>query len=64
MVHRILDAFSLTGAIVLLLFILTVYGIYKNNEKVWTTAFTSFSTFISGKKMGQLEERNKQEGKK
>ncbi len=55
MIHRLLDAFSLTGSIILLLFMLTVYGIYTGNEKVWQEFGTAFTTFISGKRLSDYE---------
>jgi hypothetical protein len=52
---QLLDALSLSGAIMLMFFSITLYGITKNDEKVWTTGMTALTTFVSGKQLGKSE---------
>jgi len=54
-VYRMFDALSLSGAISLMLFALTLYGIFQQNEKVWMTFGSSFTTFVTGKSLGKKE---------
>jgi hypothetical protein len=52
-----IDACSLSGAIILIFSVFIVLGVMKNNEKVWSTAFTALTTFVSGKQIGKLERK-------
>ena len=54
--YQFIDAMSLSGAIMMMFFSLTVYGITIANEKVWMTFGTALTTFVSGKKIGQSEQ--------
>lgn len=54
-IFRFIDAMSLSGAVIILFFSITIFGIYQGNEKVWTTGMTALTTFVSGKKLGQYE---------
>ena len=57
--YGFIDALSLSGAIMLMFFAITVTGIYQGNEKVWTTGMTALTTFVSGKKLGEIEKTEK-----
>jgi hypothetical protein len=56
---HVMDAFSLSGAIILIFAGLTSYGIFMNQEKVWTTFGTALTTFVSGKKIESFERDQK-----
>ena|ERR1035437_10351615 len=53
--YGFIDALSLSGAIMLMFFSITMIGIWQGREKVWTTGMTALTTFVSGKKLGQTE---------
>jgi hypothetical protein len=57
--YKAIDTFSLSGAIILMFFSLTAFGIVINNEKVWQNFGTALTTFVSGKKIGQSESSGK-----
>ena len=56
---QFMDAMSLSGAIILLFFSITLSGIFLNQEKVWTTGMTALTTFVSGKQLGKYEGSSK-----
>jgi hypothetical protein len=53
------DAFSLSGAVILIFFSLTAFGVLTNNAEVWHNFGTALTTFVSGKKLGQYESSSK-----
>jgi hypothetical protein len=57
--HKLFDAFSLTGAIIVILTSLTFIGVFRGDKDVWREAFTALTTFISGRGISKLEEINK-----
>jgi hypothetical protein len=60
-IARFFDSLSLSGAIILLFFTLTVVGIAKNDEKIWQQFGTALTTFVSGKKLADIEKKEKEE---
>jgi hypothetical protein len=57
--YRIIEACSLSGAIVILLFSLTAIGVILDKEKVWQTFGASLTTFISAKHITEKEVANR-----
>jgi len=52
--YQFVNALSLSGAIIALFFTITMVGIFQQQEKVWTTGMTALTTFVTGKKIGEL----------
>ena len=59
--YRIIDSLSLSGAIIMLFFTLTVIGIAKNDEKVWQQFGTALTTFATGKRIGEIEHKKEEQ---
>jgi hypothetical protein len=56
---QFVEALSLSGAIIVMFFSITLIGIFQGNARVWETGMTALTTFVSGKKLGQSEVINK-----
>jgi len=60
--ERFFEAFSLSGAIIAMFFIMIVIGVsmdargIKSGEKVWETFTTALTTFVTGKRIGRDEQ--------
>lgn len=57
-IYKLMDAFSLSGAIILIFATLTGAGIVMKNERVWQTFATALTTFCTGKKIGEANKSN------
>jgi hypothetical protein len=56
---QFVDACSLSGAIILIFFSLTAFGVLTNNAEVWHNFGTALTTFVSGKQLGKYESSSK-----
>jgi hypothetical protein len=66
--RELIDAFSLSGAIILFLVSLTMIGIAMdwagkpNGEKVWSTFGASFTAFVAGRHITPKKEPEDEKG--
>jgi hypothetical protein len=58
-VAQFLDAFSLSGALILMLFALTVFGVLTKQTEVWRVFGSSLTSFVTAKKIAQYESSSK-----
>jgi hypothetical protein len=54
-IYKFFEALSLSGAIIVMLFSLTVYGIASHQKEVYQSFGTAFCTFVTGKQLGKIE---------
>jgi len=59
--YKLIDAFSLTGAILLMLFSLTLYGVMTKQKEIWQNFGTAFTTFVSAKQITKYDSKNPQQ---
>jgi hypothetical protein len=54
MLRNLFDAFSLSGAILLMLFSLTVLGVVTHQKDIYESFGSAFCAFATGKKMADV----------
>ena len=54
-----IDAFSLSGALIAMLFFLTTYGVMTRQTEVWRVFGSSLTSFVTAKKIGEAETSTK-----
>jgi len=60
---KLIDALSLSGAIVAMLFGLTLIGVIQGNEKVYSMFGAAFTSFVTGRALGQSSSKPKTDPK-